>query len=745
MIKSFNFAFDTGTLSISQRRGIITLIPKPNKDTTSLENLRPISLLNVDYKILTKTIAKRFEKVLPKIINPDQTGYVKGRYIGENVCLIMDIMSYTEENNIPGVALFIDFRKAFDTIEWDFLIDTLNKFNFGPDVINWVKIFYGNVTSCVLNNGHASEFFALERGVRQGCPLSGLLFVIGIEVLANAIRNENMIKGIKVGEKEIKTSLYADDTTVLVRDLDSVPELLLLLNNFKNLSGLEINATKTEGMWLGSWKNNRETPFGFRWPRDPIKALGIFFSYDSLAATELNFIEKIRNLEKTLNSWKRRNLTLLGKINIIKTLGLSKLIYNTSVLVIPEQLIKEINSIIFNFIWDGKPPKIKKSTIIGERKRGGLKMTDFNIFNKALKVAWITRIKSEHVASWKIIPNAALKKYGGLHFLTKCNYDVNTLQVGNLPPFYVEVLKEWQMTKDSIRSESSLTYEEIIWNNRKILINGKSVFYKGWFDQNITRIQDLYQEDGKFLSFKSFCDKFKLKMPFTLYFGLINAISTSLRLLSESIPSQCPESEEKEKIFSTKYVYNLLLKKTFVPPTAESKILKHGFTPETVQKVYELPFLIKCDIKITMFQYKIIHNILATKISLYRAKISDNDVCPQCLAETHSLDHMFLHCSSVIAFWKTFQNWWTNKTTQQLVLSNSMILYGVFNKTEYRYSLNYVLLIVKFSIYCSCLHDEKLSFDSFLVLLKEKLKIQKEIAFKNNALTAFQKSFQHII
>ena len=313
-----------------------------------------------DYKILTKTIAKRFEKVLPKIINPDQTGYVKGRYIGENVRLIMDIMSYTEENNIPGVALFIDFRKAFDTIEWDFLIDTLNKFNFGPDVINWVKIFYGNVTSCVLNNGHASEFFALERGVRHGCPLSGLLFVIGIEVLANAIRNENMIKGIKVGEKEIKTSLYADDTTVLVRDLDSVPELLLLLNNFKNLSGLEINATKTEGMWLGSWKNNRETPFGFRWPRDPIKALGIFFSYDLHAATELNFIEKIRNLEKTLNSWKRRNLTLLGKINIVKTLGLSKLIYNTSVLVIPEQLIKEINSIIFNFIWDGKPPKIKK-------------------------------------------------------------------------------------------------------------------------------------------------------------------------------------------------------------------------------------------------------------------------------------------------------------------------------------------------------------------------------------------------
>ena len=204
MIHSFNFAFDSGSLSITQRRGIITLIPKPNKDTTLLDNLRPISLLNTDYKILTKIIAKRLEKVLPKIINPDQTGYVKSRYIGENVRLISDIMSYTEETNIPGIALFLDFKKAFDTIEWDFINNCLKIFNFGPDIQNWFKVLYNNVNSCVLNNGYASEFFSLGRGVRQGCPLSGLLFVIGIEILARAIKNDAGIKGIKVGEKEIK-------------------------------------------------------------------------------------------------------------------------------------------------------------------------------------------------------------------------------------------------------------------------------------------------------------------------------------------------------------------------------------------------------------------------------------------------------------------------------------------------------------------------------------------------------------
>lgn len=136
MTDSFNYAFQSGTLSITQRRGAISLIPKKNKDKTSLENLRPISLLNVDYKILTKTIAKRIEKVLPNIINVDQTGYVKGRYIGENICLIQDVLHFTNLTKQKGIAIFIDFKKAFDSIEWPYLNAALEIFNFGPDILS---------------------------------------------------------------------------------------------------------------------------------------------------------------------------------------------------------------------------------------------------------------------------------------------------------------------------------------------------------------------------------------------------------------------------------------------------------------------------------------------------------------------------------------------------------------------------------------------------------------------------------
>ena len=168
-----------------------------------------------------------------------------------------------------------------------------------------------------------------------------------------------------------------------------------------------------------------------------------------------------------------------------------------------------------------------------------------------------------------------------------------------------------------------------------------------------------------------------------------------------------------------------MLKNVFLPPTAESKILRHGFTRENINRVYKLPFQIKNDIKISMFHYTIIHNILPTKVSLLKVKISDNDICPQCLTDRHSLDHMFLHCSLTLSFWSLFQNWWVSKTKENMTLSNSMILYGIFDNRKHMFSLNYALLIAKYSIYSKCLHDEKLCFDSFLSLLMAKSKSTK--------------------
>ena len=113
--------------------------------------------------------------------------------------------------------------------------------------------------------------------------------MIGIELLARALQNDNSIKGVNIGKKEIKLSQFADDTTVFVSDQDSVVNLLNLLRKFKHVAGLEINTTKTEAMWLGAWRNRTDTPYNFKWPQEPIRALGVFFSYNHDDANNLNF------------------------------------------------------------------------------------------------------------------------------------------------------------------------------------------------------------------------------------------------------------------------------------------------------------------------------------------------------------------------------------------------------------------------------------------------------------------------
>jgi len=126
-------------------------------------------------------------------------------------------MFYTKHTNIPGIATFpLDFRKAFDSIEWEYLKADLRAFKFGLNLLKWIDVLHNEASSCVMNNGHASFFFRLQRGVRQGCPLSGLLFIIGIKLFIRTLKKDHSIKRINVETKEIKIMQYADDTTVFL-------------------------------------------------------------------------------------------------------------------------------------------------------------------------------------------------------------------------------------------------------------------------------------------------------------------------------------------------------------------------------------------------------------------------------------------------------------------------------------------------------------------------------------------------
>ena len=176
LIRSLNCGFRKEELSITQKQGIITILPKANKQRKFLKNWRPISLINVSYKILSSCIANRIKLVLPYLIHEDQKGFLSGRYIGENTRITYDVLHAAKTNNIPGMLLIIDFEKAFDSISWNYMYKVLNFFKFGHDIKKWIQIINTDVNLCVIQSGFFSKFFKIERGCRQGDPASPYIF-----------------------------------------------------------------------------------------------------------------------------------------------------------------------------------------------------------------------------------------------------------------------------------------------------------------------------------------------------------------------------------------------------------------------------------------------------------------------------------------------------------------------------------------------------------------------------------------
>ena len=223
-------------MPIDQRRSIITCLPKGNKPRQFLKNWRPISLLNVYYKIITGCIANRIKPILDILISDTQTGFIKGRYIGENTRLIYDIMNYTDINNIPGLLVLIDFEKGFDSLAKSFIYKVLDFFNFGQVIKNWIKIFNFNISSSVIQNGFVSNFFSVKRDCRQGDPISPYIFILCAEILSVLIKKCKDIKGISINGREFKISQFADDTSLILNgSQESLFNALKILDKFANI------------------------------------------------------------------------------------------------------------------------------------------------------------------------------------------------------------------------------------------------------------------------------------------------------------------------------------------------------------------------------------------------------------------------------------------------------------------------------------------------------------------------------
>ena len=238
------------------------------------------------------------------------------------------------------------------------------------------------------------------------------------------------------------------------------------------------------------------------------------------------------------------------------------------------------------------------------------------------------------------------------------------------------------------------------------------------------------------MKWHEFAIKVNLNVPFTTYYGLVNAIPKKLKAnLRNPIPNVTHDTTVNS--LKTSSIYSSLLNAVFVPPTVETKILRHGFTESTIQNVYLIPFKVTNEVKIIMFQYKVIHNVLPTRATLYRDRISESPIRNLCNTEEQTLHHLLIKCTLTVDFWILFQDWWYQKTNETITLSTSHILYGWHDRTKHWQVLNYCLLIAKYRIFCTSLRGDFLDFQNFQIL--------KEIATAKKELPKFYRTWAFLL
>ena len=739
LVASFNAAYDANELTISQRRGVITLIPKEDGSLLELSNWRPVTLLNVDCKIATKAIARRIEPLLPNLVHTDQTGFIKGRYIGENIRLIIDIMEHTKSESIPGILVSLDFRKAFDSLEWSFMMKALDIFNFGTSIKRWISTFYTKIESAAINNGFMTNWFRPSRGVRQGCPLSPYLFVLSTEILSSKIRQEPSITGIKIFGHEIKLSQFADDTNLFCADLISVENALKTVGDFGRLAGLKLNIKKSKAIWLGKWEKNKSYPLQLKWLHSPTRLLGIHVSYDEKGNNELNFNLKIRKLQTKLDMWRSRDLTLFGKVLIIKSLGLSQLIYSASILNVPEDIASTVKTKFFSFLWKNKRDKIKRTGLYQDLGRGGIRMVDIDIMFKALKLAWIPRLLTPGNQNWKTVPDYYLRKFGGLNFLLRCNYDAKYIK--SIPLFYRNILVYFSELKTLYSFDQAQNI--ILFNNKEILVDSKTFFIREWFKKGILSIQDLLNNTGQPMTYQEFTNKYSCKTNFLQYYQVISAIPKHLLAKAKSTKPINKELYSDNNLslqlnesitlylnkIKTSDFYTLLCTKIHTTghsgPQRWSKDL--SLDEDKWEKIFTSLKTVCRETKLKEFQYKLIHRIVVTKKELYRYGIKEDDECIYC-GEKDSINHTFRDCHFVKIFIQRVINWFNIENKINLNPSSEERLFGILSdlhETVLVRKFNYTMLFMRYYIYANKLHNKQILLQDFVGKMIIKYGIEK--------------------
>ena len=640
--------------------GILTLVPKANRPRSEIKSYRPITLLNVSYKIIAAAVARRFKKVLPSIIDKDQTGFMSGRFIGDNTRLTYDLIQELKNSNRSALFLSLDIEDAFNAVDWEFAKMVMRKRNFPETAINLFNMLYVGSYSRLVYNGNISEKIMLERSCRQGDPLSPYIFLIVIECALEMIRSNNIIKGVKIGGKEYKISAYADDVVCFLDgNANSCRALFDDLGVFAKYSGLKPNISKTQAFWAGVHKEDCEeinANFSFKWTTK-LKVLGITFANNDADTYDENFECKLKTIQSMMHSWKRRYLTVRGRIVVVKSLLLPKL---THVLISlpkpPHEFIKRLKTTLFHFIWGGKVDRLRRLNICKPYDKGGLAMLEIDTYINALKTTWVRReIKSSH--SWTSLFLDSVAKGRFFWEMNSRSLTYFSKSIANL--FWAEVLTAYASLSNAIEIDVDNMNRCGLWYSD--LTGYKNTRNNAWFKRGMRYISDIIDTCGKIISFEKAKQVYNINGSFLDYMGLIRSLPDSLKSASNKVRAEYPVIHpqleivlQKEK--GAKYLYDIMLvKKTRSLKNPWERTWEQQYGEINWDETYRTIFN-KTSVYYHVLSYKIITRIAATNRMLYQMGINDSPICSRCRVGTETLRHKFWDCSYVNEFWEKIAN-----------------------------------------------------------------------------------------
>ncbi|CAJ2652147.1 unnamed protein product [Trifolium pratense] len=406
--------FSYGWILPNFNSNTMILIPK-NESADTIDQFRPIALANFKFKIISEVLADRLAQILPSIISKEQRGFIHGRNIKDCIGLTYEAINLLHKKSFGGnLAMKIDISKAFDTLNWSFLLKVLKQFGFNNKFCSWIEAILNSAHVSISINGAQHGYFKCRRGVRQGDPLSPLLFCLAEEVLSRGISKlviDGKVDLIKSSRNTYIPShcLYADDIMVFCRGkLSCIQAFKNLFTEYANCSGQIINVSKST-LYSGGISQVRlahiANLIGFNIGSLPFIYLGVPI-FKGKPKTRY-FYPIADRIKSKLSAWKASLLSIAGRVQLVKSVIQSMLVYSISVYSWPVSILKSIETWTRNFIWSGDINQKKLVTVSWKRvclppDEGGLGLRSLISINEAtnLKLCWALLNSNE---DWAVI------------------------------------------------------------------------------------------------------------------------------------------------------------------------------------------------------------------------------------------------------------------------------------------------------------------------------------------------------